>query len=101
MFPEGMRIQDLFDFSTASSTSGWWTTGGNYGTRYWFKNQVAEVQLHGSSVRVGDVDGRTPFRIEMYDNSAHMGFRRIGWIQYNSDSYNYWLRARNYVWYGK
>ncbi len=101
LFPGGMRIQDLFDYSTATNASGWTTSGGNYGTRYWFENKVAKIQLHGSSVRVGDVDAGTPYRIEMFDNSAYMGFRRIGWVHYNRHGYDYWLKARNYIWYGK
>ncbi|WP_018473922.1 RHS repeat-associated core domain-containing protein [Echinicola pacifica] len=102
-FPDGMRIQDLFDFSTATKESGWKVTGGNYGTRYWYQNKVSKIQLHGSSVRVGDVvvGNNEPYSITMYDNSDYMAFRRIGWVHYNQFGFTHWQKARNYIWYGK
>ena len=57
----------------------------------------AKIQLHGNSIRIGDVDGRTPYSIELFDNSKYMANRRIGFIQYNGSSYDHWLAARNFI----
>ncbi|MCH7410698.1 hypothetical protein MM239_14920 [Belliella sp. DSM 111904] len=98
-FPDGFRIQDLFDYSTITVGKGGWSdlSGEKIGKIYMYKHKDFDIRLDSKSFNIGDVDLRVSHRLTLYDNSKYWAAHQISWIHYHRHSHSLWLNAVNFI----
>ncbi|WP_245189770.1 RHS repeat-associated core domain-containing protein [Lunatimonas salinarum] len=98
-FPDGFRIQDLFDYSTITVGKGGWgdLSGEKIGKIYMYSHKDFNIRLDSRSFNIGDVDHRVAHRLTLYDNSKYWAAHQIGWIHYHKHSYEMWLKASSFI----
>ncbi len=97
-YPDGFRIQDVFDMSTINTNGTGWEnySGGVLAPTYKFRNKDFTIDLHSVSFKLGDVIIKN-MEINIVDNSDYFATHKICTINYYSSGKNLWLAASKFL----
>lgn len=98
-FPDGFRIQHLFDMSTIKAgTDGWrLLSGEKIGKIYQYRNKDLTIRLDSKSFNIGDVDTSQNNRLILYDGSEYWAPHEIGSVNYSDNVHEIWQSAVRFI----
>lgn len=98
-FPNGFRIQDLFDMSSIPVGKNGWTdmSGEKIGSIYMYRHKDMTIRLDSKSFNIGDVSTMKNNEIRLFDDSDYWTEHSISWIKYSSNAHSRWLAAVSFI----
>jgi RHS repeat-associated protein len=99
LFPDGMKIQDLFDMNSCTPEAGWTTSGGNFGLYKSIGSKIGGgpwIQMAMSSYKLGSVDYRQTNRIFLYSKDS-FATRVALEVFYTNYTHQMWIDAKSWI----